>query len=166
MAGRIGVVQDGSTLKVFPGSRRPVGMRASVVLDAVRGGRWVPHYDPDADPIHRFAVDNHRSFALVEWTMWTLAVLFDTIDFVTTWFGVNQPGLREGIPFSRWVLDHFGLVGLFVEHVAALVVLVGLWYVLPKPYRLVVPGQFTVIGIVIVYGNITRLTALGITLVP
>lgn len=141
-------------------------MRASAALESVRGGRWVPYYEPRTDPIHRLAVDNSTGFRRLEVGFWALALVFDVLDLVTTWLGVGHPGLIEGVPFSRWVLEHFGFAGLLVEHVGALVILAVLWYILPKPYRLVVPGQFTVVGAVIVAANLAHLAAHGIVVFP
>lgn len=144
----------------------PLGMRASAVLGTVRGGRWVPYWEPAADPLHRLAVENEERVTQVELGFWTLAVVFDALDFVTTVLGIGHPALGEGVPLSRWVLAQYGVPGLFVEHVAALVVLFWLWYALPRPYRLIVPGQFAVVGALIVAANAARLAAHGVIAFP
>lgn len=135
-------------------------------MSRVGGGRWVPLYDPERDPIREVVLRRRREYRALETATWVLALGLDAGDFVTTYVGVAHPSITEGVPLSRWVIATYGWPGLLVEHLLAGVLLLVLWLALSRPYRLVVPGVAAWAGFVVIGGNLQRLLEHGVLVVP
>ncbi len=137
-------------------------MRVVPWLDRASDGGLVPWYNPVHDPIRRLALRHRPAYATIEVTVWIAAIMLDTLDMVTTAIGVAHPNLVEAVPLSHYMLVTFGWPGLLAEHLFALLALAGLWYAMPKPYRLIVPMIGIWIGYLITVGNVVRLLEHGI----
>ena len=132
-------------------------MRASDPFSAYRYGGWVPYYEERHDPVHVMSMEHSLAFGLFEVVAWGMTISFAIADVVTTGYGLNHPALAEAVPISSWVIARFGWPGLALEHVLTLALLVVLWQVLPRPYRVVVPLEGAWAGYVITHSNLVVL---------
>lgn len=127
-----------------------------LVAATVDGG-WVPFYDPGRDPVRTITDEHLLAVELFEVVAWGMTIVFSLTDVLTTILGLGHPALTEAVPASRWVIGRYGWLGLAVEHAVVLAILVGLWRLLPKPYRLVVPLEGAWAGYIIAHGNLVLL---------
>lgn len=125
-----------------------------------RHGRWLPYYEEATDPIHGLAMEYALAFALFETVAWGMTIVFAATDVVTTAFGLPHPLLAESVPITRWIVAEFGWPGLVVEHAVVLGLLGAMWYVLPRPYRIVVPLEGAWAGYLIVHSNLVTIATL------
>jgi hypothetical protein len=74
-----------------------------------------------------------------EWYLWGLVVLGLTLDVATTSYGIHI-GLSEGNPLAREVMHLLSPLGAMVLLKAVVLSFgAGVWAVLPRRYRAIVP---------------------------
>ena len=131
-------------------------------LASLRHGGWVPYYEERLDPVHAVSMEHAQAFALFEVVAWGLTISFALADVLTTSFGLAHPELAEAVPISRWVIARYGWPGLAVGHALTIAFLAGLWQVLPRPYRVVVPMEGAWAGYIITHSNLVVLVTHGL----
>lgn len=139
-------------------------MSVRAFLDASRGGGWIPYYDPRRDPVNAVIGEHTIAFELVEVVAWGMTIAFALADLWTTAIGLPHPLLSEAVPVTLWVVERYGWLGLALEHALTLGVLVLLWQLLPRPYRVVVPLEGAMAGYLITHNNLVTLLTHGVTL--
>lgn len=139
-------------------------MFARRLFVATRHGRWLPYYDEATDPIHAIAMEYALAFSLFEVVAWGMTIVFAAADVITTAVGLPHPMLAESVPITQWVVSQYGWPGLVVEHLVTLGVLAGMWHILPRPYRLIVPLEGAWAGYLITHSNIVALVTHGVIL--
>lgn len=90
------------------------------------------------------------------WMLWLLAcLLFVTGDMVTTAYGLAH-GSTESNLIPAFVLAHLGVIlGMAVLKLAAMLILFGLFTVIPEDQpRGVVPGSVATFGLLVVAWNL------------
>lgn len=92
----------------------------------------------------------------METQLWGIAVVFYGIgDVVTTSVGLQLDGVYEAGPVAGVLIENFGLVSMLAVKVGLLVGFYLLWRSTTRPYRVGVPLGLAVVGVVVVWWNLT-----------
>lgn len=70
---------------------------------------------------------------------WGLCILATAGDVLVTLWGIQQPGIHEAVPISRWALSTAGPLGLVVKDAAVLLGFYLFYRVAPVPFCWSVP---------------------------
>lgn len=143
----------------------PGGQAAARLRHSLADGLWIPYYDPRLDPIRRVALQHAQTYVVVERAAWVAAVFFIVADLITTLLGLSHPLLAEGSPHSQVALQ-FGWVGMIAKTMVVIGAVAGLWAILPRPYRLVVPLTAAIAGTLPFVNNLVLLVEHGVIAIP
>lgn len=91
-----------------------------------------------------------------ETRLWAVAVaLFGIGDVVTTTVGLRTDGVYEAGVVTGFLLEQYGLLSMLVVKIALLAVFYLLWRSTARPHRVGVPLGLAVLGVIVVWWNLS-----------
>lgn len=97
-----------------------------------------------------------RQLRLAQPWLWTTAVVaFGIGDVLTTTVGLSMAAVHEAGPLTSVLIEQHGLPGMIAVKATVLGLFYLCWTVTPKAYRVGIPLGLTVLGLGVVWWNLT-----------